>query len=109
MKEAGCVVMLVARAAAVRPGIRITAAVGAMCAGSRRLVVIGVPEQPAVESRLVLLRVVDIYVDVMTRCILHQTLPAAIPGAHEIQESAINEVVLIVVVGNERMGPAMMD
>src|ERR1700730_7268039 len=109
MKRAGCIVVFVARPAAVRARARIGAAVCAVCASGRRPGMICVPEQPAVEDRFGLLSVVDIDVNVVAGRILHQTPPTTIPAAHEIEESAVNEVILIVVMRNEWTWPAAMD
>ena len=102
VQQARGVVVFVARPAAVRPA-RVGAAVGAMRAGRRGLVVIGVPEQAAVERRLVVLRVIDVDVDDVPRGVDHELAPAIVAGAQEVHARAVHEVVLIVVVRDERL------
>ena len=107
LQQARGVVVFVARAAAVRP-VRVLLAVGAMRAGRRGLIVVGVPEEPAAETRLVVARVVDVDVDEVARRVDHEFAPALLARAQEVHARAVHEVVLVVVVRDERARALVM-
>src|SRR5687767_7000351 len=65
---------------------------------------IGVPERPVVVRPLVAKRVVDIYVDDVSRQIAHHPAPSRIAGAEVLTGEAGDGVVLIVVMRDERHG-----
>ena len=93
--------MLVRWAAAVGATRGVRCAVCSMRAGLRWEIMIGVPEQPAVECRPVFLRVIHINVGSVLCTLPSQPRPPCVTGSQRMQACCPDKVVLVVVVRHE--------
>src|SRR5438132_9600157 len=84
------------------PGLAVMARISAVRAGGGVFIVIRKPEQSSVISRLVLGRVVDVDIDHVACERIGELEPARVAGTEILQERTVNEIVLIIVMGNHR-------
>src|SRR5262249_45223098 len=97
------VVVLVARAAAVRlPRPAVGAGIGPVRGGGGVAVVVGVPEQAAVVRRPVPGRAVQVDVDDVPGQRVENLHPVAVPRPQELHDAPEEDVVLVVVVRDDR-------
>src|SRR5690554_2618504 len=73
-----------------------------MCGRVGWQIMIGMPKQPVVVFRPIFLGVVDINIGNVPGQIVHQFKPSPVSGQGELAGEAVNGVVLVVVMGNQR-------
>jgi hypothetical protein len=72
-----------------------------MGTGAGIFVMIGVPKKPVVVSGSVFVSVIDVDIYGMHGCSLSKLKPPSITGSQIVEKSAIDKVILIVVMGNQ--------
>ncbi len=88
-------------AAIMRTSLLIIAGIGAMRGGPGGAIVIGMPKIPLVINRAILIGVVKIDIQHMTREGIGDPPPARVTGACELSKGALDDIILIIIMGND--------